>query len=194
MKICGLNYFMELMNRCSWVLDDELYVKYHDEEWGVPVHDDKVLFEFLILEGAQAGLSWITILRKREAYGKAFCDWDYEAVAGFGDEDFGRLMGDAGIVRNRLKIKSAIRNAKAFIEVVNEFGSFDSYIWGFVDGKVVINNFKSVAELPASTELSEEISKDLKRRGFNFVGPVIVYAFMQAIGIVDDHEIGCFKK
>jgi len=182
------------MRRCSWVGDDELYQKYHDEEWGIPVHDDKKLFEFLVLEGAQAGLSWITILRKRENYRKAFDDWDYEKIAGYGEDKVEELMGDEGIVRNRLKIKSAISNAKVFLKIQDEIGCFDKYIWGFVEGVPIKNNFKSFREMPASTELSEEISRDLKRRGMNFIGPTIIYAFLQAVGIVDDHEIGCFRK
>jgi DNA-3-methyladenine glycosylase I len=182
------------MKRCAWAGDDELYVKYHDEEWGVPVRDDRKLFEFLILEGAQAGLSWITILRKREAYREAFSDWDYNEIVLYGDSDVERLMGNAGIVRNRLKILSAVRNAKVFIEIRKEFGSFSDYLWGFVDGEPVKNNFESLDDIPASTELSEKISKDLKRRGMNFVGATIIYAFMQAVGVVDDHEVGCFRK
>ena len=175
------------MKRCSWCSEDELYQKYHDGEWGVPVHEDRVLFEFLILEGAQAGLSWITILKKREAYRRAFSEWDFEKVALYNEDDFERLVGNEGIVRNRLKIRSAINNAKRFVEVVNEFGSFSDYLWGFVGGEVVLGDGVSV-----SSGLSEEISGDLKRRGFSFVGPVIVYAFLQAVGIVRDHEVGCF--
>jgi len=186
------------MKRCSWCSDDEIYKRYHDEEWGVPVHDDRVLFEFLVLEGAQAGLSWITILKKREAYRKAFVDWDFERVAKFGDEDVERLMGDSPrddsgeldvIVRNRLKIRSAIRNAKVFLGIRKEFGSFSDYLWGFADGVPVVGD-GSLTE----SELSREISKDLKRRGMSFVGPIIIYAFLQAVGIVNDHEVGCFRK
>jgi DNA-3-methyladenine glycosylase I len=182
------------MKRCSWVSGDDLYKKYHDEEWGTPAHDDKKLFEFLILEGAQAGLSWITILKKRENYRKAFDDWNYEKIAKYGEDKIEELMGDKGIVRNRLKIKSAISNAKVFLKIQDEAGSFDKYIWGFVEGTPIKNNFKSFEEIPASTELSEEISKDLKRRGMNFIGPTIIYAFLQAVGIIDDHEIECFRK
>lgn len=182
------------MKRCEWVpLGNELYVKYHDKEWGVPVHSDRKLFEMLILEGAQAGLSWSTILKKRENYRKAFDGWDFEKVARYTDSKVERLMKDVGIVRNLLKINSAVRNAKVFIEIRNEFGSFDKYIWGFVDGKAIDNKFRSMNDVPATSELSDEISRDLKRRGMNFVGSVIVYAFMQAIGLVNDHESGCFR-
>ena len=190
------------MKRCSWCSDDEIYRKYHDNEWGVPVYDDRVLFEFLILEGAQAGLSWITILKKREAYRKAFSDWDYDKVALFDEGDVERLMGSpldtlsdrtgqGGIVRNRLKILSAVNNAKRFVEVRDEFGSFSEYLWGFVDDKVVVGD----GSLTRSG-LSDEVSADLKRRGFSFVGSTIVYAFLQAMGVVCGHEIGCakFKK
>ncbi|MFH0808212.1 MAG: DNA-3-methyladenine glycosylase I [archaeon] len=174
------------MKRCSWCSGDELYCKYHDEEWGVAVHSDRKLFEFLVLEGAQAGLSWITILKKRENYRRAFCDWDYNLVAGFEDEDIERLMRDEGIVRNRLKINSAVNNAKRFLEVRKEFGSFSNYLWKFVDGNVVVENGLT------RSDLSDEISKDLKRRGFSFVGSTIVYAFLQAVGVVWGHEVGCF--
>jgi len=185
------------MERCSWVNGDKLYQDYHDNEWGIPVHDDRVLFEFLILEGAQAGLSWITILKKREAYRKAFCDWDYEAVAGFGEEDVGRLMapldskhqtGQGSIVRNRLKIRSTVSNAKVFLKIRDEFGSFSKYLWNFVDNKIVIGDGTLVR-----SELSERVSADLVRRGMKFVGPVIVYAYLQAVGVVDDHEVQCEK-
>jgi len=180
------------MKRCAWVpLDNELYVRYHDEDWGVAVHSDRKLFEMLILEGAQAGLSWSTILKKRENYRKAFDGWDFERVAGYGDKKIGELLKDAGIVRNRLKINSAVRNAKVFIEIRKEFGSFDKYLWGFVGGKVVDNKVKDVKEIQAKTELSDKISEDLKKRGMNFVGSTIIYAFMQAVGLVNDHEVGC---
>ena len=183
------------MKRCEWVpLDNELYVKYHDEEWGVAVHSDRKLFEFLILEGAQAGLSWSTILKKRENYRKAFDGFDFEKVAEYGSRKVESLMKDAGIVRNRLKINSSVRNAKVFISIRKEFGSFDKYIWGFVDGKQIDNKIKRMKDVPATTDLSDEISKDLKKRGMNFVGSTIVYAFLQAVGIVDDHEVGCFCK
>lgn len=182
------------MKRCEWVpLGNELYVKYHDKEWGVAVHSDRVLFEFLILEGAQAGLSWSTILKKRENYRKAFDRFDFEKVAKYGSRKVESLMKDAGIVRNRLKINSAVRNAKVFISIRKEFGSFDKYIWGFVGGEVVDNKIKRMKDIPATTDLSDEISKDLKKRGMNFVGSTIIYAFMQAVGIVNDHEVGCFR-
>ena len=177
------------MKRCSWCGGDEFYIKYHDEEWGVPVRDDRKLFEFLILEGAQAGLSWITILKKREAYRETFYDWDFERVARYTEKDIERLMGDAGIVRNRLKIMSAVRNAKVFVEIRDEFGSFSDYLWGFVDGIPVIGD-GSLTE----SELSLEISVDLKKRGMSFVGATIVYAFLQAVGVVNGHEDGCFRK
>tara|TARA_Y100000310_G_C20679161_1_gene814870 strand:- start:1561 stop:2112 length:552 start_codon:yes stop_codon:yes gene_type:complete len=180
------------MKRCEWApLKNELYLKYHDNEWGVPVHDDKKLFEMLILEGAQAGLSWSTILKKRENYRKAFDDWDFRKVAKYGERKVASLMKDAGIVRNRLKIASAIRNARVFIEIRKEFGSFDKYIWRFVNGKIVKNNVRKMNDLPAKTGLSDKISKDLRKRGMNFVGSTIIYAFMQAVGIVNDHVIGC---
>lgn len=179
--------------RCPWCGDDPLYKRYHDTEWGVPVHDDGKLFEFLILEGAQAGLSWITILKKREAYRKAFAGFDPETVARYGQKDIDRLLANPGIVRNRLKIESSIGNARAFLDVQEQHGSFDHYIWHFVDGEPIVNQFKTMAEIPASTPLSETISKDLKKRGFKFVGPTIVYAHMQATGMVNDHLIGCFR-
>jgi DNA-3-methyladenine glycosylase I len=179
--------------RCPWCGDDPLYRQYHDTEWGVPVHDDTKLFEFIMLEGAQAGLSWITILRKREAYRRAFADFDVERVARFGASDVKRLMADAGIVRNRLKIESAIGNARAFIEVQESHGSFDHYIWDWVGGRPIVNTFKTMSDVPASTPLSEKLSKDLKKRGFRFVGPTIVYAHMQATGMVNDHLVGCYR-
>jgi DNA-3-methyladenine glycosylase I len=168
-------------------------VRYHDEEWGVPLHDDRALFEFLVLEGAQAGLSWSTILRKREAYRRAFHEFDPARVARYGARDVARLLGDAGIVRNRLKIESAISNARAFLEVEREHGSFDAYIWGFVGGRPIQNRWQTLAELPARTELSDQISRDLKKRGFRFVGSTIVYAHMQATGMVNDHLVSCFR-
>ena len=169
-------------------------VRYHDEEWGVPRHDDRVLFEFLLLEGAQAGLSWETILRKRAAYRAAFAKFDPAAVARFTARDVRRLTNDAGIVRNRLKIESAVRNARAFLDVQKEFGSFDAYIWQFVDGKPIRNRWKSLKEVPPRTAESDAMSKDLKQRGFNFVGSTICYAYMQAVGMVDDHLVGCFRR
>jgi DNA-3-methyladenine glycosylase I len=168
-------------------------VAYHDEEWGVPVHDERELFELLVLEGAQAGLSWITILRKREGYRRAFDNFDVRKVAAYDDAKQAELRDDSGIIRNKLKIKSAVQNARAFLRVQEEFGSFDNYIWGFVDHKPVINTWRTLSEIPASTPLSEQISKDLKKRGFNFVGPTIIYAYMQSIGMVNDHTVGCFR-
>lgn len=181
------------MNRCKWCGNDPLYIAYHDDEWGVPVHDDRLLFEFLILEGAQAGLSWLTILKKRENYRKVFDFFDYQIVANYNEEDIARLLSDPGIVRNRLKIESAIKNAQGVIKIQEEFGSLDAYLWRFVDGKPKHNRWRSVAELPVKTELAEMMSKDLKKRGFNFVGPTICYAFMQAIGMVNDHTTDCFR-
>jgi len=178
--------------RC-WETEDPLYLKYHDEEWGTPLHDDTKLFEFLVLEGFQAGVSWALILRKRENFRKAFDGFDPEKVSGYTEEDVERLMGDAGILRNRLKITSTISNAKRFLEVQEEFGSFDEYIWSFVDGKPIRSGLKSFEEMPAKTELSEALTKDLKRRGFKFVGPVICYSFMQAVGMVNDHLVHCFR-
>lgn len=179
--------------RCGWCGDDPLYIDYHDHEWGAPEHDDRKLFEMLILEGAQAGLSWITVLKKRENYRRAFDSFDPVRVAAYTDEDVERLLGDAGIIRNRLKINSAIRNARSFLEVQAEFGSFDDYIWGFVDGQPIQNRWSSLKELPAKTTLSDTISKDLKKRGFNFVGSTIIYAHMQATGMVNDHTTDCFR-
>ena len=182
-----------MKNRCKWCGEDPLYIAYHDHEWGAPVHDDRLLFEFLILEGAQAGLSWLTILKKRENYRKAFDSFDCEAVANYSEDDIKRLLADAGIVRNRLKIESAIKNAQGVINIQEEFGSLDAYLWGFVDGIPKQNEWQSMTELPAKTEISEKMSKDLKKRGFNFVGPTICYALMQAIGLVNDHTTDCFR-
>jgi len=168
-------------------------LRYHDEEWGVPQHDDRALFEFLTLEGAQAGLSWNTILNKREGYRAAFAGFEIEMVARFGEGDVARLMDDAGIVRNRLKIESTISNAQAVVRVREEFGSLDAYIWTFVNGKPIRNSLKSLSEIPASTAESDAMSKDLKKRSFRFVGSTICYAFMQATGMVNDHEVGCFR-
>jgi DNA-3-methyladenine glycosylase I len=179
--------------RCPWCLGSELYRRYHDEEWGVPVHDDRTLFEFLILEGAQAGLSWSTILNKRESYRRAFARFDPAKVARFGARDSKRLMRDAGIVRNRLKIESTIGNARAFLEVQDEFGTFDAYLWSFVNGSPLQHGRRSIKDVPARTALSDAISKDLKRRGFRFVGSTIVYAFMQAVGLVNDHLRTCYR-
>jgi DNA-3-methyladenine glycosylase I len=184
---------MDAKRRCGWQGTQDLYVRYHDREWGVPLHDDRRLFEFLVLEGAQAGLSWFTILRKREAYRKAFEGFDPARVARYGARDVRRLLADAGIVRNRLKIESAVTNARAFLAVQREFGSFDRYIWGFVDGKPIVNRRRSLRHIPPHTPLSDVISKDLKRRGFRFVGSTIVYAHMQATGMVNDHLVTCFR-
>lgn len=182
------------MQRCAWVTDDEIYKKYHDEEWGRPVHDDRKLFEFLVLEGAQAGLSWLTVLKKREHYKKVFEGFNPEKVANYDDKKIQALLNDAGIIRNKLKINSAVRNAKVFLKIQQEFGSFDAYIWGFVDGQPILNHFKTIEEVPAKTALSDRISKDLQKRGMNFVGSTIVYAYMQAIGMVNDHTLDCFCR
>jgi DNA-3-methyladenine glycosylase I len=179
--------------RCPWCGDDPLYVAYHDEEWGVPQHDDRVLFEFLILEGAQAGLSWLTILRKRENYRRAFASFDVAAVAAFDDADVARLLADPGIVRNRLKIAAAIGNARAFLAVQREFGSFDAYLWRFVEGRPLQNDWRDKADLPATSRISDVLAEDLKHRGFKFAGSTICYALMQAIGLVNDHLTGCFR-
>ena len=167
---------------------------YHDEEWGVPSHDDRHLFEMLTLEGAQAGLSWSTILRKREGYRSAFAGFDPAVVARFGPKDVERLLADPGIVRNRLKVESTVNNAARVLEVQDELGSLDAYLWGFVDGAPIVNRWRTLAELPSETELSKTISKDLKRRGFRFVGPTALYAFMQSVGMVDDHTLDCFRR
>jgi DNA-3-methyladenine glycosylase I len=180
-------------NRCAWAGSDPLYCHYHDHEWGVPVHDDRLLFEFLILEGAQAGLSWITILRKREAYRRAFSNFEPGVVAAFDSARVVELMNDSGIVRNRLKIASAITNAEAFLEVVKEFGSFDRYIWSFIGGKTLQNSWGRLSDLPCSSEVSDRMSRDLKKRGFKFVGSTICYSFMQAVGMVNDHTTDCFR-
>ena len=184
---------MSDLTRCNWSLGDDLYLDYHDKEWGAPLHDDGKLFEFLVLEGAQAGLSWITVLKKRAAYRQAFDDFDYMQVAEYDESKVRSLLADPGIIRNELKIRSAIRNARAFIRVREEFGSFDNYIWNFVDGKPIHNSWQHGSQIPAETPLSNKISKDLKRRGFNFVGPTIIYAHMQATGMVNDHTTDCFR-
>jgi DNA-3-methyladenine glycosylase I len=180
------------MKRCSWP-KNELAIRYHDEEWGVPLHDDRKLFELLILEGAQAGLSWDTILRKRENYRDAFDGFDVSKVARYTDKKIERLMQDEGIIRNRLKIASAVSNARLFLKVQKEFGSFDKYIWSFVDGKPILNKWKQTAQIPATSGVSDAISKDMKKRGFKFVGSTIVYAHMQATGMVNDHLTSCFR-
>lgn len=179
--------------RCDWCGTDPAYVAYHDHEWGVPLHDDRLLFEFLVLEGAQAGLSWLTILKKRDAYRRAFHGFDLATVAAFGPADEARLLADAGIVRNRLKIASAVRNARAAMVAVEEFGSLDAFLWRYVDGRPVVNAWRTLNEVPAATPVSDAMSKDLKKRGFNFVGSTICYAFMQATGMVNDHLTGCFR-
>ncbi len=179
--------------RCDWGTTSQLYIDYHDNEWGVPVHDDRKLFEFLTLEGAQAGLSWETVLKKRENYRKAFSNFDPAKISRYGDKKIEALLENKGIIRNRLKIASAINNAKKFLEVRKEFGTFDTYIWQFVDGRPITNRFKSIRELPATTKVSDAMSKDLKKRGFKFVGPTICYAHMQATGMVNDHVVGCFR-
>lgn len=182
------------MKRCAWVPEDHPeYIKYHDKEWGVPVHDDQRLFEFITLEGAQAGLSWSTILKKREGYRQAFANFDVKKVSKFMNKKVDQLLQNPNIVRNRLKVESTITNAKAFLEVQKEFGSFDNYIWSFTEGKTLQNHFQELSEVPAETPLSKTISKDLKKRGFRFVGPTIIYAFMQAIGMVNDHTVECYR-
>jgi DNA-3-methyladenine glycosylase I len=182
------------LSRCQWAGNDPLYVQYHDQEWGVPVYDDRLLFEFLILEGAQAGLNWITILRKRSSYRQAFDNFDPARVAAYGPEKIAELLANPGIIRNRAKINSAITNAQAYLKVQEEFGSFSDYIWDFLEGRCPIQNaWRSMAEVPAKTPLSEHISRDLVSRGFKFVGPTIMYAHMQATGMVNDHETGCFR-
>lgn len=182
-----------MLNRCEWCLGDELYLNYHDLEWGVPVHDDQKLFEFLTLEGAQAGLSWLTVLRKRERYRIAFDGFDPHIIARYDQDKISELIINNGIIRNRLKIESTIKNAVAFLAVQDKFGSFDRYIWDFVNGKTIQNNFKTMKEQPAETEISKIISKDMKKRGFSFVGPTIIYAHMQATGMVNDHIINCHR-
>lgn len=178
--------------RCSWCGNDPLYIEYHDTEWGVPVKEDALFFEFLVLEGFQAGLSWITILRKRENFRKAFDNFDYQKIAQYEDAKIESLQNDSGIIRNKLKIKSAVTNAQAFMEVQKEFGSFSNYVWGFVNHKPIQNYWKSHDEIPVSTPISDALSKDLKKRGFRFVGSTIMYAFMQATGLVNDHVTTCY--
>lgn len=185
---------MNNKKRCAWAegqFDD--YIKYHDEEWGVPVHDDRTHFEFLILEGAQAGLSWSTILKRREGYRQSFANFDPEEVAGFSEEKIQELLQFPGIIRNKLKVRSAVTNAQNFLEIQEEFGSFDTYIWQFVGGEPIVNHWKSLKEIPATTKESDALSKDLKKRGFKFVGSTIIYAHMQACGLVNDHTVDCFR-
>jgi DNA-3-methyladenine glycosylase I len=182
-----------IMDRCPWAGDDPLYLNYHDNEWGVPVHDDRKHFEFLVLESAQAGLSWITILRRRENYRTAYSNFDPRAVSNFKEADITKMLNNPGIIRNRKKIETSVNNAKRFLEIKEEYGSFDSYLWGFIGGKPVVNRLKSVSEIPAKTELSEKISSNLKNRGFKFIGPTIIYAHLQAVGLVNDHIVSCFR-
>ena len=180
-------------HRCGWCVGDALYESYHDEEWGVPIYDDATLFEFLILETFQAGLSWIIVLRKRENFRNAFDNFDYKKIANYDEEKIESLLKDAGIIRNKLKVNSVVSNARAFFNIQKEFGSFDSFIWKFVYHKTIQNSWKKLSEIPANTKISDEMSKELKKRGFKFVGSTICYAFMQATGMVNDHTIDCFK-
>jgi DNA-3-methyladenine glycosylase I len=182
-----------IKHKCGWCVSDPLYETYHDKEWGVPIYDDDTLFEFLILETFQAGLSWITVLRKRENFRKAFDDFYYQKIAKYNQKKIDELLLDAGIIRNKLKINATITNAQSFIKIQEEFGSFSNYIWGFVDGKPIKNDFKDYRNAPANTPLSDTISKDLKKRGFKFVGSTVIYAHMQATGMVNDHEVSCFR-
>lgn len=182
---------MTELTRCAWAGTEQIYIDYHDNEWGIPLHDDRMLFEMLILEGMQAGLSWITVLKKREDFRRAFDSFDAEKIAKYGEDKIEELMGNAKIIRNRRKITAAVGNAKAFLEIQREYGSFDKFIWSYVNGTPIVNRFKTLSEMPANTPLSDKISKDLKKRGFNFVGTTIVYSFMQAVGMVDDHLISC---
>ncbi len=178
--------------RCNWVSNDELYIKYHDEEWGKPLYDDQTIFEFLVLESFQAGLSWITILKKRENFRKAFDQFNYKKIATYTDEKIEDLLLDAGIVRNRLKVLATVNNAQCFMEVQQEFGTFSNYIWSFVNNKPIVNAHKSIKEVPATTEISDTLAKDLKKRGFKFLGSTVIYAHMQATGMVNDHITSCF--
>jgi DNA-3-methyladenine glycosylase I len=182
-----------MKKRCTWCGDDPLYVSYHDTEWGVPIHDDRCLFEFLVLEGAQAGLSWLTILKKRENYRKAFDNFEIARVARYGQPDIARLLLDSGIVRNRLKIESAIKNARGILTIQAEYGTFDAYLWGYVNGRPIQNSWASMTDLPATSTESDQLSKDLKKRGFNFVGSTICYSLMQAVGMVNDHFVDCYR-
>ena len=181
------------VTRCAWAGDDPQYIAYHDDEWGVPLHDERRLFEMLNLEGAQAGLSWITILRKRENYRLAFDNFEVETIVNYDEDKIADLLQNPGIVRNKLKVRAVVKNARAFLATQAEFGSFDNYLWGFVDGAPIINHWQTMADIPTSTPLSEAMSKDLKKRGFTFVGPTICYAYMQSIGMVNDHIVDCFR-
>lgn len=183
----------KMKKRCPWCLKDPIYIKYHDEEWGVPVHDDKKHFEFLVLESAQAGLSWLTILKRREGYRIAYDGFDPAKVAKYDEKNIEEMMNYKGIIRNRRKIVASIKNAKVFLQIQNEFGSFDKYIWSFTDEKPIINSYKKLEDIPAKTELSQNISKDLKKRGCSFLGATIIYSYIQAVGIVNDHIINCFR-
>ncbi len=184
-----------MKQRCDWVpTDNDLYIKYHDEEWGKPIHNDRKLFEMLILEGAQAGLSWLTVLKKRENYRKAFESFNYKKIAKYDEEKIKELLNNPGIIRNKLKINSTINNAKTLLKIQKEFGSFNKYIWAFVNNQSISSQFKTWKEMPTKTELSDKISKDLKKRGMSFVGSTIIYSFMQAVGMVNDHTIECFRK
>ena len=182
------------MKRCDWCEGNEIYMEYHDKEWGVPVYEDNIHFEFLVLESMQAGLSWITILKKRENFRLAFDNFDYEKIAEYDEEKIEELLDNEGIIRNRMKIEAAINNANRFIEIQKEFASFNKYIWEFTDNKIIVNNYKDIKEVPSKTELSNLISKDLKKRGFKFLGPVIMYSYLQAVGIIDDHIDSCFRR
>lgn len=182
-----------MKERCGWSTKDQLYIDYHDQEWGVPVHEDQLLFEFLLLEGVQAGLSWHTVLKKRENYRKAYDNFDPVKVAAYDEKKMSELMQNAGLIRNKLKIAASVNNAKRFLEVREEFGSFDKYIWSFVDDKPIVNHFETLADIPATSPISDQISKDLKKRGFKFVGSTIIYAHMQATGMVNDHLVSCFR-
>jgi len=186
---------MEAMNknRCWWCQGNDLYMEYHDKEWGVPVHDDKTHFEFLVLESAQAGLSWLTILKRREHYSRLYDNFDVKKVAKYDEKRIEMMLQDPGIIRNRKKIESSISNAKHFLEIVEEYGSFDKYIWGFTEGKVIVNKWKSKNEVPANTELSDRVALDLKKRGFRFLGSTILYAHLQSIGVINDHLLDCFR-
>jgi len=181
------------MNRCKWASGNTDFFDYHDKEWGVPVHDDRKHFEFMLLDAFQAGLSWLTILRKRDSFRLAFDDFDFEKIANYDEDKINELLQNAGIIRNKLKINASIKNAKAFIKIREEFSSFDNYIWGFSEGKTIQNHFSKWEDVPAKTELSDRISKDLKKRGFSFVGSTIIYAYLQAMGMVNDHTIDCFR-
>jgi DNA-3-methyladenine glycosylase I len=190
----GFQMSSDFQERCGWVNTSPLYIEYHDKEWGVPVHDDRKLFEFLILEGAQAGLSWFTVLQKRQNYHAAFDNFDPEKIAEYTDTDATRLLSNPGIIRNRLKIAATVNNAQKFLEVQKEFGSFDRYLWNFVGGAPIVNNFATLSDLPARTPISDTLSKDLQKRGFKFVGSTIMYAYMQAVGMVNDHTLNCFIR